>query len=201
VLPGAKLDLEIKIQNFTPKLLGGDVPGNFGAVDQDAYVYVQHQYVQTNQYPVKFVSKKKKVFLSGKDIHIDWCSFAADYDACNDISHEDPNVCCIFETHGLANPINSFSTIGSYHYTTGSAYGDSGIDVYSVKLNPGWTLEEMNFSFTPLDGGTTAGPVFGFFKGLDSASLMVPWKVGGNSGVAYYLDLYAVGPINTDPVN
>jgi hypothetical protein len=179
--------------------MGGDIPDDFGAVDQTAFVYVTRSGAPSNQVPVKFVSLKHTVPLKKEDVKVVHCSDSADYNHCNDVSWVDPNICCVLDTTGHANPNTTFATANGYHLTDDSAFGDSGVDVYFVQLAPGWTLDHMSFSFQQLNGGGSAGQPVGLIPGQTSATIFVPWSVGGNSGVDYDLEIYATGPINTQP--
>jgi hypothetical protein len=79
-------------------------------------------------------------------VKVIYCSNGADYNYYNDAFSVDLNICCIFVSTGIGNPVASFSTISSYRYTDGGLIGDEGVDVYHVDLAPGWELSGMSFT-------------------------------------------------------
>lgn len=201
ILPASNMEVPLEIQGIFPGLIAAHVPESLVANDQIGSLVVRNPGSQSNSLPVSFKTLKEIVLLPQSKIQVVSCSPSADYNYCNDTFTMDPNICCVLDTTGFLNSqLSSFSSIASYHMTDGSIWGDSGKDVYSVKLAPGWTLEKMDFGvqITNGGGGSVDQPA-GFVKGATSATITVGWSVGGNSGSAYYIDLYAIGPKGTKP--
>ena len=202
ILPVSNLEIPLQIQGVFPKLIAAHVPKSLIAEDQTGFLVVRNPGgTQSNLVAVSFKSLTEMVLLPKDKIQVVSCSPAADYNYCNDTFSIDSNVCCVLDTTGFLNiPVSSFATIASFHETDGSIWGDSGKDVYSVKLAPGWTLHKMNFGVQITNGGGgSVGQPAGFVQGATSATITVGWSVGGNSGSAYYIDLYAIGPKGTKP--
>lgn len=200
LLPASNMEVELEIQGIFPHLIAAHVPESLVAKDQIGSLVVRNPGSQSNLLPVSFQTLKEMVLLPQDKIQVVSCSPSADANYCNDAYSIDTNVfCCILDTTGFLNPLNSFSSIESFHQTDGSLFGDSGKDVYSVKLASGWTLEKMDFGVQIMNGGGSVNQPAGFVKGATSATITVEWSVGGNSGTAYYIDLYAIGPKGTKP--
>ena len=201
ILPGSNMEVELEIQGFFPGLIAAHVPESLVAKDQIGSLVVRNPGSQSNFLPVSFQTLMEMVLLPQSKIQVVSCSPSADYNYCNAAFTMDPNICCVLDTTGFLNSqLSSFSSIASFHETDGSIWGDSGKDVYSVKLAPGWTLEKMAFGVQIMNGGGgSVDQPAGFVKGATSATITVGWSVGGNSGSAYYIDLYAVGPKGTKP--
>lgn len=200
ILPVSNQEIPLKLHGVASGLVSATVPGNIVAPDQNAFLMVRmYGGAESNKWPVDFKSIKETKQLSSEHVKVIYCSDGADYNYCNDAFSFDVNICCIFDSTGQGNPVSSFSAISSYHYTDGSLIGDEGVDVYHVTLAPGWELSKMNFSFQILNGGGWVGEPKGFMQGANSATIFVPWSVGGNSGVSYYLDFDAIGPKGTNP--
>lgn len=193
-------EIPLQVQDVYDGLVTATVPGGFNAPDQSAYLIVRrYGGAASNKWPLDFKSLKETQHLSSDLVKVVYCSDEADSNYCNDAFSVDLNICCVFDSTGLGNPVASFSTISSYHYTDGSLIGDEGTDFYSIQLAPGWELSDMKIGIQILNGGGWVGQPSGFFKGANSAVIAVPWSVGGNSGVSYYLDLWAIGPKGTKP--
>ncbi|HWM92280.1 MAG TPA: hypothetical protein VN493_16060 [Thermoanaerobaculia bacterium] len=60
------------------------------------------------------------------------CADEADSNYCDDAFSVDLNICYVFDSTGIANPVANYSTINSYHYTDGSVVADEGGDFYRV---------------------------------------------------------------------
>jgi hypothetical protein len=203
MLPASNMMVKLEIQDLYPTLIGATVPGDLIAPDQQGFLRVVKPGSQSNDWPVSFVSLKDIVLLSQDQVQVFSCSDSADYNWCNGVSNVDPDACtpvCSLEDEGLANPLSSFSSVVSFHETDGSIWGDSGKDVYKVSLKNGWKLHKMDFAkqITNNGSGTVDDPA-GFVAGASNATITVEWSVGGNSGSAYYIDLYAIGPKGTQP--
>lgn len=201
ILPTSNKEVELEIQGIFPGLIAAHIPESLTAVDQIGSLVVRNPGSQSNLLPVAFKTLMEMVLLPQSKIQVVSCSPSGDYNYCNDVFSIDANVCCVLDTTGeLFNKPSSFSSIASYHMTDGSIWGDSGKDVYSVKLASGWKLEKMDFGvqITNGGGGSVNKPA-GFVKGATSATITVGWSVGGDSGSAYYIDLYAIGPKGTKP--
>lgn len=200
ILPASNLQVPLQIQDVYSGLVTANVPKGIAAKDQNAFLMVRNKNgAMSNNWPLEFKSPKEVQHLSSDKIKVVHCSGEADYNYCNDAFAVDQNICCVFDSTGQANPVASFATISSYHYTDGSLIGDEGGDFYQVSLAPGWELHDMKFSVQILNGGGWVGDPVGFIQEATSATIFVPWSVGGNSGVTYYLDLYAIGPKGTKP--
>lgn len=200
ILPVSNLQVPLKVHGVYDGLVAATVPGAIVAPDQSAFLMVRkHGGAESNKWPLDFISIKEKKQLSSEHVKVIYCSDGADSNYCNDAFSVDVNACCILDSVGLANPISSFSAISSYHHTDGSLIGDEGVDVYHVSIAPGWELSKMHVGIQILNGGGWVGEPAGFIEGANSATIFVPWSVGGNSGVSYYLDFDAIGPKGTDP--
>jgi hypothetical protein len=201
VLPASNnLMVPLEIDDFYDKLITARVPADLVAPDQQAFLRVVKYGGQSNDWPVDFKTLTEVVLLDPADVKVVHCSDDADYNYCNNVSWVDQNICCVFDSEGQAIPLVSFATIQSFHETDGSAWGDSGVDMYQVVLKNGWKLHKMSFNkqITNSGSGTVKDPA-GFAAGQSSATIAVEWSVGGNSGAAYFIDLYAVGPKGTQP--
>lgn len=200
ILPLSNMEVPLKIQGVAPGLVSATVPGNFVATDQNAFLMARmNGGKESNKWPLAFKSIRETKQLSSDHVKVIHCSGEADYNYCNDAFAVDQNICCILDTTGQGNPVASFAAISSYHFTDDSAVGDDGTDVYFVELAPGWELSDMKFAIQILNGGGWVGQPQGFMQGANTATIFVPWSVGGNSGVTYYIDFYATGPKGTKP--
>lgn len=200
ILPQSNMEIPLKIQGVYSGLVGATVPGGFNAPDQSAYLMVRKLGgAESNKWPLDFKSLKETQHLSSDLVKVVHCSDGADSNYCNDAFSVDLNVCCVFDSVGVGNPVASFATISSYHQTDGSLIGDSGTDFYSIQLAPGWEFSDIKSYVQILNGGGWVGEPSGFFQGANFIVIAVPWSVGGDSGVSYYIDLWAIGPKGTKP--
>lgn len=207
--------IEVQVLQWSNTFIGGKLdPAIEGQVAGNAQFQVVAQNGEKSAWftnnkgagPIKFKPKIVSVVLQPATVTVVQCSEDAGNNQCNGVTSHHPNVWSILPASPwYYSPIQTLNTDGTCCSPTGpsitsqhaSDWGwssDDDIDMYSVSLKNGWTIEQMDVEIAQQINGTVDVKQ-NIAVGSTGGQLLVHYHIGASGGsVAYGAFIVVKGP-------